>query len=755
MSSEKRLIVFILLTLVTFQAVSYLMEATGLVKPEVKKPAALAKADPAKDQDQDKDKAKAKAGDADLAQTKIKPATVVVGSKNPAKGADARPDAPAVKVVEPADLILGSTKRTSPDGYRLAVHLDQRGAGVSSVGSALYEAEFVENQPKHRPLQLLKYDSKAPTSLTLTLIVPAALGAGAVDADEAATVTTDPSFGEIPLDGVVWDVVLTDGKAVHPVNRAAGDESKRGKSDGQEVVFRTKVDALGVVLTKTYRLFPGEDGFAMALTVESPGKDQSVVYKILGPHGIPIEGEWYTSTFLDAVFGMAKGSGIDIVTLSADAVAKRKDDPERFQAQPLKYAGVENQYFASLLVLSPMPTGPDNRRDKEARPVVLHVKPEERQKADIGVEITSKPVVVGPNTAVTHAFRIFAGPKTLDALTPFGVEDLAFRKTSWIPGAIELARWVITPLLGVMYDVTVRVSRFFGGTRGNYGVAIILLTLSVRLMMFPLGRKQALAAKRMQDLQPLMKEIQLKFKDDKEQQTKETFALYKRHGVNPVGGCLPALIQLPIFVGLWQALNNSVSLRHASFLYIDNLAAPDMLFKFPWTGGLPFLGDYFNLLPFGVVTLMLIQTKLFSPPATTPEAEAQQNMMKYMMVFMAFMFYKVPSGLGIYFITSSSWQICERLLLPKVTPAHVPAVVAESAGAGPGPGGRGGKGNGNGNGPEKPPGRIAKFWEKVLHEAKKNPTYRNLTDENDRDGRGDDRDRRDRGKPRAKPGRRR
>ncbi len=90
---------------------------------------------------------------------------------------------------------------------------------------------------------------------------------------------------------------------------------------------------------------------------------------------------------------------------------------------------------------------------------------------------------------------------------------------------------------------------------------------------------------------------------------------------------------------------------------------------------LPFLGEWFNLLPFLVVGLMLVQTKLFAPPATTPEAEMQQKMMKYMMVFMGFMFYKVPSGLGIYFITSSLWAIGERLLLPKVTHATSSAPV--------------------------------------------------------------------------------
>ena len=133
-------------------------------------------------------------------------------------------------------------------------------------------------------------------------------------------------------------------------------------------------------------------------------------------------------------------------------------------------------------------------------------------------------------------------------------EELAtYRKNQWIPFAPTLARYVITPTLAFTYDLTVRVSRLFGGKEGNYGIAIILLTILVRGIMFPLGRKQALSAQKMQMLQPQLKELQEKYKDDKEKLTREQFALYKRQGVNPVGGCLPALIQLPIFVGLWQA----------------------------------------------------------------------------------------------------------------------------------------------------------------------------------------------------------
>ena len=113
--------------------------------------------------------------------------------------------------------------------------------------------------------------------------------------------------------------------------------------------------------------------------------------------------------------------------------------------------------------------------------------------------------------------------------------------------------------------------------------------MTVRMILFPLGRKAAIAAKKMQALQPLVAEIREKYKGENEKILKEQQALYRRHKVSMFGGCLPALIQLPIFIGLWQTLNNSVALRHASFLWIQNLAAPDMLFKFPikvpWPAG--------------------------------------------------------------------------------------------------------------------------------------------------------------------------
>jgi len=747
MSSEKRLVLFMALTFLSFLGIQYVMEATGLTPPPPKPlPKAKVEAKP----DAGKAQADAKAKTDEVTAAKAKAETPAEPKKD---------EKPKVELIEPAELVLGSTRDKSPGGYHLQLLLEQKGAGVASVLSSHYDADKGGRRQRGRPLQLIGMSPFAPPSLALSL----SSGQPKPKEDDESTkelIGSTPQ-GEIPLAEEVWEVVRDDkGRVVRPLSKT--DPATKKKVEGQEVLLRTSVDEWGVNLTKRYRVWQGQDSFEVELGFESPQKEQTLAYRLFGPHGIPIEGEWYTGTFRDAYFGQIEGNTTKIVTRAANEIAKPKAARFDNTTLPLHFAGVENQYFTTFVQPVPTPKNDAERWDRETFATVLAPlgpdgpRLEAPQKADLSFEILSKPFEVGPNRPVKRTYKVFAGPKLLSALTPYDAEGLAsYRKYQWfgIPGAAWLSMKVIAPLLDYIYDFTAAVARLFGGKSGNYGVAIILLTLFVRMIMFPIGRKQALSAQKMQALQPHLKEIQEKYKEDKERQTRETFALYKRHGVNPVGGCLPALIQLPIFVGLWQALNNSVRLRHASFLYIENLAAPDMLFKFPTE--VPFLGDYFNLLPFLVVSLMLVQTKLFAPPATTPEAEMQQKMMKYMMVFMGFMFYKVPSGLGIYFITSSTWQICERLLLPKVTHATTtPGGINDDKNPPPGGNGRGGNGRGGPVGPPpKPPGKFAQFWARVKEEAAKDPTYRNLLNERDK-GREKERDR-DKGKPRARPGRRR
>ncbi len=768
MSNEKRrLILFAILVFLWMISVQYITQFFGPNPPKkAPAPPAAAGAD-----DAARKSADGKAAPAELAKEKSQGAATAPSTDKPGEikaagdqgkpaGPDAKPAAkpaePTVKIEPEDELVLGSETDTSPNGYRLRAQFSQIGAGVERLTSSRYDAEYKDGRAIKRPLRLINRDVSWPNSFTLTLNaadIDAPIPPGADELALAARQTEDW------LDRETWEVVRDEQERIR--RPATITNPATGKPvEGEAIVFRTKARN-GVVVTKTYRMGKDIDGLEVELKFDSPDKGRKIVYNLRGPHGIPIEGEWYTSTFIDLYFGQLWQDRIKAETYTAQDVAKASPDrPVDNSAMPLAYAGIENQYFATFLSPVPMPRGQEDRWDNRTV-AEAHRREDAMHKSDVDFVMTSKPVSVAPGHPVVHTYRIFAGPKTLEALRPYNAEDLAtLRKGQWIPGVPQIARYVITPTLDMMYRLTERVSRMFGGKEGNYGIAIILLTVLVRAGMFPLGRKQALAAQKMQLLQPMLKEIQEKHKEDKERLTKETFALYKRYGVNPMGGCLPALIQLPIFVGLWQAINTHTPLRHATFLWIRDLAAPDMLFRFP--GEVPWLGHWFNLLPLLVVSLMLVQTQLFAPPATTPEAEQSQKVMKVMMVVMGVMFYKVPSGLGIYFITSSMWAIGERLLLPKVTHTDLTEVNEEAAedgrpsgpsggpdGEGRGPRG-GGKGPSGGNGSSgKRQGRFAQFVERVLEEAQKDSTYRKLEEEREARKRG-----RDKGDPRGRPRRR-
>ena len=756
MSSEKRLVLTLVLTIASVYGLQFALEKAGLIKPppaeppvEVGKDKLVKKADPRRDPAKPADAPKPELPDDVFARDPEATPAVVAKVESSTR--------PTPRKARPSELVLGGDDDAS--GYLLRLQLVQQGATVALATSAQYDAEYDPNVPPnaqgHRPRLPLIDDAlspDAPGSLALT-VASAAKANRPIKVDAADDGAIEPPRIEAPLDREVWEIVRASDEAPAVRVTSRVDPDTKQTVECQEIAFKIKVADPPVEVTKVYRIFKGKNGFEIELRFASPDKDSKLTYKLYGPHGIPIEGEWYTSTFRDVFFGQEGAK--NIATHASTEVVKYKADPtdQKVLALPLKFAGVENQYFATFVEPWPIARTQDERKEQEAGPVVFAEDLKAPQKSDVGVEVVSKPITLGPNLGeVVHEFRVYAGPKLAATLTPYEADGLSsYRKNQWIsiPFASDLAYYVIAPLLEKIHGLTRSVAQLLGLKNGNYGVAIILLTMTVRLIMFPLGRKQAMMAKKMQDLQPYLVEVKEKYKDDKDAMTRETMALWKRHKVNPAAGCLPALIQMPIFVGLWQSLNNSVALRHSSFLYIRDLAAPDMMFRFPAT--IPFLGDYFNFLPFLVVSLMLVQTKLFSPPPTTPEAEMNQKMMKYMMIVMAFMFYKVPSGLGLYFITSSLWQIGERLLLPKVIASHPKPPAEGEFGDGKDRGGPATNGTGPVNGAQ---GWLGKRLEKLLEEAAKDPTIRNTGRDADRGpgpGPGRDRDR-DRTRPRPRPG---
>ena len=206
----------------------------------------------------------------------------------------------------------------------------------------------------------------------------------------------------------------------------------------------------------------------------------------------------------------------------------------------------------------------------------------------------------------------------------------------------------------------------------SYGIAIICLTLVIKLCLFPLTRKQQIAMQKyqqqMRKFQPQLKKLQDKYKSDKQKLNQEVMNLYKEHGINPIplGGCLPIFLQLPIFIGLYQALYYSLSLRQAPFLWISDLAQPDRLFQFGasvWG-----LGDYFNLLPV-LMTVVWIAQQSLAPKPEDPQMQQQQKMFMFMSVFFAFLLYNVAAGLVLYWLVMNLFSIVEQLIIKKANPA--------------------------------------------------------------------------------------
>ncbi len=315
---------------------------------------------------------------------------------------------------------------------------------------------------------------------------------------------------------------------------------------------------------------------------------------------------------------------------------------------------------------------------------------------DITVRVISEPIPLGPNDKVRQQFMLYHGPIKaallaqqsgdsevppetverytdtlhLNTLTDYHSDNF-FGKISNFIGLTTLIIYVTRFMHWLFYFLHVHAYL-------PYGLCIMVLTVMVRGCMFPISRRQALFSIKMQQLAPEMKKIAEKYKDDLQARSQATSELQKKHGVHPLSSCWPVFLQMPIFLGLYFAMQESIHFRLADFLWIKNLAAPDMLIwwteHIPWIstpdslGNMLYLGPYFNILPMVAVALMMVQQIQTMPPPTDEQQAMQQKMMKYMTIVFGVMFYKVAAGLCIYFIASSLWGCAERMLLPKKKP---------------------------------------------------------------------------------------
>ena len=240
-------------------------------------------------------------------------------------------------------------------------------------------------------------------------------------------------------------------------------------------------------------------------------------------------------------------------------------------------------------------------------------------------------------------YKLYIGPKELDILKSAGKD---------IDRAIDHGYFgfVSVPLLYVLH--------FFHRFTSSYGIDIIILTVLIKLLMWPLTHKSFSSMKAMQKLGPQMEKLKERYANDKEKLNKEIMDLYKRNGVNPLGGCLPMAMQFPVFIGLYNALSTPIELRHAPFMWIQDLSRPDWeALQFAVPGWWP------SILPSGIPILTIVMgATMFIQQWMTPSAgdPNQRKMMMLMPLMFTFMFVSFPAGLTVYWLVNNVLSIAQQ-----------------------------------------------------------------------------------------------
>lgn len=316
--------------------------------------------------------------------------------------------------------------------------------------------------------------------------------------------------------------------------------------------------------------------------------------------------------------------------ISYDGVVHRKNNAYKFSVKEgmekeseVNWIGFRSRYFCAII----KPLHKANHYN------VQHI---DNNKLKIGMR--SDNVEYTASGSVEFPAIMFIGPEKTDLLQSYkmGFEDIK-RYYKWT---------LFDSIAKIIYSIIYGINKVIP----NWGICIILISIIVYFSMYPLTLRSMSSMKKMQALQPKISSLREKFKDNPQKMNMEMMELYKKHNINPLGGCLPMLLQMPVFIGLYQVLWRSVSLNGANFLWIKDLSEPDRLVVFSYN--MPFIGNELNILPIIMIFVMAFQQKLTAKNMvmSDPAQAAQQKMMAIIMpIFLGYIFYKFSSGLTLYF----------------------------------------------------------------------------------------------------------
>lgn len=312
----------------------------------------------------------------------------------------------------------------------------------------------------------------------------------------------------------------------------------------------------------------------------------------------------------------------------------------------IQWGSVSNQFFTMIIT-------PDRPANALIASGVQFPADSQNGRVPVGVTASMEfaTSTIAPDGIEQFSFDFYVGPKDFSRLSRIGNNQEDVMQLGWFLGLfLSLIAFVGKSLLSLM--------GWIQGIVLNWGLAIILTTILIRLLLWPLTAKAARASKRMQKLSKPMQEMREKYKDNPQKLNEEMMKMWKKHKINPLSGCWPVLMQFPIFIAFFNLLRNSSDLRFAPFLWIQDLSMPDASISFGETY-LPLIGNSLNLLPFVWLVSMHFQMKMMPQPSVD---NAQVKIIRWMpFIFFPFTYF-FSSGLVLYWTSTNCFSIFQQFL---------------------------------------------------------------------------------------------
>jgi YidC/Oxa1 family membrane protein insertase len=488
------------------------------------------------------------------------------------------------------------------------------------ISSPFFEGSINLTGARIDDLHLAKYrETIEPGSPTITLFSPS--GTPNAYFAEQGVIASPGTAAKLPDVKTVWQA-------------AAG-----AKLTAETPLTLTWDNGGGVVFTRTISL---EDGYVFNVTQSIDNKSAAPVavqpYALVQRQDTPKIAGWWV--FYEGMLGVLNGSLQEVKYAAAQGSAEaQKTDSTG------GWLGFTDKYWASALIPDPKSviTGSFQHKTLDKRDVY---------QADY---LAKSPLVVQPGTSGSYQDRLYAGAKVVETIKAVGAKD----------GIDKFDLMVDWGWFSFLTKPFYSILSFIQSIVGNFGIALMMMTLLVKAAVFPLANKSYASMSRMKKLQPEMEKIKLAYPDDRLKQQQATMELYKREKVSPAAGCLPVVVQIPVFFALYKVILTSLALRHAPFFgWVHDLSAPDPTNLFNLFGLIPWTPPHaltLGIWPLLMGITMWIQMRL--NPA--PPDPVQASLFNWMPIIFTFSLGSFPVGLVIYWAWSNSLSILQQSYIMK------------------------------------------------------------------------------------------